>query len=76
MAVVDALATTHALTIDDLAVEFAAILRAIEFNNSIVDAEDVRHLLRFGRDLARLSKEGRQHSALAPRLAGLTDSHN
>ncbi|MBN9345475.1 MAG: hypothetical protein J0I48_04605 [Devosia sp.] len=54
MAIVAVIASTPALTLDDLATKFAAILRAIEFNISIVDVEDFRHLRRFGRDLERL----------------------
>jgi hypothetical protein len=57
MAIVDLLAASPARTIDDLTVKFSALLKAIEFNASIVDATDLQHLKRFGRDLARLREQ-------------------
>jgi hypothetical protein len=41
--------------LDDLAAKFDAILWLIEFNESLLDSDDLRRLRRFGRDLSILA---------------------
>jgi hypothetical protein len=54
MAVLETIVTCPATTMGELSTKFSVILKAIIFNRSIVDASDLQHLSRFGRDLERL----------------------
>ena len=49
------LVASPAPDLERLAAKFSAILRLIEFNESLLDSGDLRRLRRFGRDLSVLA---------------------